>query len=167
MNSLLLIFIIILVGGPLSFSLVRIAIRLQQEPSLAALASVLIFWQLIALSAGRAPLASAVMLLMGMSALLILIQWLQNEAALGEGARRVLLALAGIVWAIAAVFPVLPLDQILVFSTALGVGAAATGCALRWARGPVSLGKSGLPALALIALWLIVRGVASFIAGME
>jgi hypothetical protein len=167
MNSLLLIFIIILAGGPLSFALARIAIRLQQEPSLAALASVLIFWQLIALSAGRAPLASAVMLLIGISALLILIQWLQGEAALGARTKWAMLILAGLGLAIAAAYPVLSLDQILVFSSGLGVAAAGTWCALRWARSPVSLGKSGLPALGLIALWLIVRATASFIAAME
>ena len=167
MNSLVLICLILLVGGPLSFALARIAIRLQQESSLAALASVLIFWQLIALSVGRAPLASAVMLLIGVSALLILIQWLQSGAALGARAHWALLILAGLAWAIAATYPVLPLDQILVFSSGLGVAAAGTWCALHWARNPVSLGKSGLPALGLIALWLIVRATASFIAAME
>ncbi len=166
MNSLALIGLIVLVGGPLSFSLARIAIRLQQEPVLAALASVLIFWQLIALSVGRAPLAGAVMLLIGMSALLILIHWLQNEAALDAGLHRGLLVLAGGAWSIAAAFPVLSLHQILVFCSAIGVAAAATACALYWARSPVSLGKSGLPALGLIVLWLIVRAIASFIAAM-
>jgi len=167
MNSLLLISIIILAGGPLSFALARIAMRLKQEPSLAALASVLIFWQLIALSAGRAPLASAVMLLIGVSALLILIQWLQGEAVLGRLARQGLLVLAGLALAIAATYPLLSLDQVLVFASSFMVAAAGTWCALRWARNPVSLGKSGLPALGLIALWLIVRATASFIAAME
>lgn len=167
MNSLLLLSIIILAGGPLSFALARIAIRLQQEPSLAALASVLIFWQLIALSAGRAPLASAVMLLIGISALLILIQWLQSAAALGARAHWALLILAGLALAIAAAYPLLSLDQVLAFASGLMAAAAGTWCALHWARSPVSLGKSGLPALGLMALWLIVRGVASFIAGME
>ncbi len=167
MNSLLLILLIILVGGPLSFALARIAIRLQQEPSLAALASVLIFWQLIALSAGRAPLASAVMLLIGVSALLVLIQWLQREAALGWLAHWGLRILAGLAWAIAATYPVLPLDQALSFSSGLIAAAAGTWCSIHWARSPVTLGKSALSALGLIGLWLIVRVAASFIAAIE
>lgn len=167
MNALLLIPLIILAGGALSFALARIAIRLQREPGLAALASVLIIWHLIALSMGRAPLASAVMLLIGISALLILIQWLQNEAALGARAYWGLRILAGLALAIAATYPILSPNQIMFFASGLMAAAFGTGCALYWARSPVSLGKSGLPALGLIAFWLIVRATASFIAGME
>ncbi len=167
MNALLLIPLIILAGGALSFALARIAIRLQREPGLAALASVLIIWHLIALSMGRAPLASAVMLLVGISALLILVQWLQNEAVLGAWAHWGLRILVGLALAIAVTYPVLSLDQTLYFAGGLMAGAAGTGFAMHWARSPVSLGKSGLPALGLMALWLIVRAVASFIAGME
>ncbi len=167
MNSLLLMAVIILVGGPLAFALSRIAIRLRQAPSLAALASVLICWQMIALTAGRAALASSVMLLIGASAIIILVQWLRHEGALGGLARAGLLILTGIAWAIAVTYPVLRLEQALVFSGSFLTAAAGTWFALRWARNPVSLGKSGLPALGLLGLWLIVRVAASFIAAAE
>lgn len=167
MNSLVVAPLIILAGGAISFALARIAIRLQQEPGLAALASVLIFWHLIALSVGRAPLASAVMMLIAISALLILIQWLQNELALGAWAHWGLRALAGLALAMVVSFPLLSLDQTVFFASGLIAAAAGTGCALHWARSPVAVGKSGLPALALILLWLIVRATASFIAAME
>ncbi|MEQ1890392.1 MAG: hypothetical protein ABL951_14625 [Alphaproteobacteria bacterium] len=167
MNDLILGAFIVLAAAPLSFALARIAIRLQQEPGLAALASVLISWQLIALSAGRAPLASSVLLVIAVSGLLLLIQWLQRDAAPGLRVLWALRGLAGFGWALAASFPVLSPGQVLAFSGSLGVAAAGTWCAIRWARSPVSLGKSGLAALGLAGLWLIVRGGASFIAAMD
>ncbi len=167
MSTLLLILLILLVGGPLSFALARIAIRLQQEPGLAALTSVLIFWQLIALTAGRAALASSMMLLIGVSALLILTHWLLSVSVLGAWVRWGLFVLAGLAWAMAATYPILQPVQALAFSASFIAAAAGTGCAIYWARTPVSLGKLGLPALGLLGLWLIVRAAASFVAAVQ
>ncbi len=167
MNDLILVSSIVLAGAPLSFALARIAIRLQQEPGLAALASVLILWQLIALSAGRAPLAVAVLLLIAVSGLLLLSQWLQRVATPGLRTQWALRGLAGIGWALAVTFPVLSPGQTLAFSGGLGVAAAGTLCAVRLARSPVFFGKSGLAALGLAGLWLFARAAASFIAAMD
>ncbi len=166
MNDLLLITLIIVTGGPLSFALARIAIRLHQAPGLAALTSVLIFWQMTALWDGGAELASAVMLLISVSALLILIQWLRSAAALAGLAHWALLILAGSGFALAATWPLLNPAQALIFCVGYVVPAGAARCAIRWARSPVQWGQSGLPAYGLMGLWLAVRIAASLIAAL-
>lgn len=164
MNSLALIPFILLAGGVLAFALARIAIRLQQAPGLAALTSVMICWQLIVLMAGRAPLASSVLLLISACALLIVARWLKFEAALGRGMHAMLLALAALLWAGAATFPLLTPGQILAFFCTLLACAGGAYIAQRRARTPVSQGAPGLAPLILIGLWLIVRSAVSAIA---
>lgn len=164
MNVLLPYLLILLLGGPLSFALARIALRLQQDPSLAALASVLIFWHLIALREGEAPLASAVLLLSGVSALISFAQWLQGEGVSGRLAQWGLPALAFGLLAIAAVQPALSLEQGLLFCLSFGVACATAWYAAFRARHAAFLDKTGLSAL---GLWLILRVAVAMIAALE
>jgi hypothetical protein len=167
MNGLLPVFLILLLGGPLSFALARISIRLHQDPSLAALASALIFWHLIALREGEAPIASAVLLLIGVSALNIFTQWLQSEGATG---RLVLWGLSSLglgLLALAIILPELNLEQAILFCFGYGVACAAAWYAAFRARRLESIGKTGLPALGLMGLWLILHTAAAMIAALE
>lgn len=167
MNALWPLALIIFLGGPLAFALARIAVRLQQDLALAALASLLIFWHLLALWQGEALLASAVMLLIGVSALLTMSRWLQKEGVVGGPIKWGLpaVALAGL--AVAMGLPVLNHDQAVLFLVGFGVAGASAVCAAFWARHPVSIGKTGLPALGLMGAWLIARMAASVIAALE
>jgi hypothetical protein len=167
MNGLVPVFLILLLGGPLSFALARISIRLQQDPSLAALASALIFWHLIALREGEAPLASAVLLLIGVSALNIFTQWLQSEGVTGRLVLWGLSALAFALLALAAILPELSLEQALLFCLGYGVACAAAWYAAFRARRLESIGIMGLPALGLMGLWLILRMAAAMIAALQ
>ena len=167
MNMLLPAILILAIGGPLSFALARISIRLQQDPSLAALSSVLIFWHLIALRAGGAPLASAALLLIGVSALIILAQWLRGEGVTGTLAQGGLASLAIGGLALAAVITAISLEQAFLFFISFGVACLSGRYAAFRARGSVSMGKSGLPALVMLGVWLIVRGAAAMIAALQ
>lgn len=162
-----LIPVVLILGGLLSFALARIAIRLQQAPSLAALASALIMWQLVALIEGQAALASAVLLLIGACGLLVLTQWLTRLAALGGKARWILPVLAGMAWVGAVTFPLLRLELALIFLSAFAAAAGGALVSLRLSRRPVSLGNMGLSAFGLIGLWLLARSAASVIAGLD
>ena len=167
MNALWPLTLIIFLGGPLAFALARIAIRLQQDLPLAVLASLLIFWHMLALWQGEALLASAVMLLIGVSGLLIVSQWLQKEGVAGRLIKWGLPVLAFFGLALAMSLPVLNLDQALQFLVSYGVACAAAACANFWARHPVPIGKSGLPALGVMGAWLIVRMAVSMIAALD
>ena len=161
MKSFYLIPLIFFAGGTLSFALTRIALRLQQQPGRAAVAGVLTLWQMIALGIGRAPLASAVMLLILGSAILMLSQWLHREGVLTARARRGLYALGAAAWAMAASFPALTPDQTLAFACAFIAAITGAWLATHTARNPVALGKLWLLPP---GLWLLIRGVASCIA---
>lgn len=162
-----LIPIVLILGGLMSFALARIAIRLQQAPSLAALASALIMWQLVALMEGQAALASSVLLLIGAGGLLVLTQWLTRLAALEGKARWILLVLVGMAWVGAITFPPLRLELALIFLSAFAASAGGALMSLRLSRRPVSLGNIGLSAFGLIGLWLLARSAASVIAGLD
>jgi len=167
MTGLLGIGILILISGVLSFALARIAIRLQQEPGLAALAGVMIFWQMLILWDGQAALASSVLLLDSACVLLIVVQWLRQEQVLGRRAGIGLRLLAGLAWGGALLFPSVAWDQALLFLVSFMAAMAGAAIAWRGARSRVSYGKSGLAALGLMGIWLIVHGVVTCIAVAE
>ena len=163
----MLMLMLMLMGGALAFALARIAIRLQQEPGLAALAGVMIFWQMIILWDGRAALASSVLLLDIACVLLILVRWLHHERVLGRGGAIGLLLLAGLAWGGALLFASVTRGQALLFSVSFMAMTAGAAIAWRGARIRVSFGGSGLAALGLIGIWLIVHSAASYIAVAE
>lgn len=164
MNSFWILAFILLAGGGISFALARIAIRLQQPPGLAALAGVLICWQGIALAVGRAPLAIAILLLIVSTSLSALAQWLRRESQLNAGTALGGYILAGVIWAAAAMFPVLSPMQIAAFSAAWFASAAAPWIAMVKARTRVAAASAGLGPLAMLALWLLIRATSSMIA---
>jgi hypothetical protein len=155
---------ILLAGGGISFALARIAIRLQQPPGLAALAGVLICWQGVALMAGRAPLASAILLLMVAAGLYALVQWLSEASQLKARTALAGYIFAGLFLGLPLVFPVLTLEQFTAFSVAWFAAAAATLIASLKARIPVILLSPGLVPLTMLMIWLLVRGAVSLIA---
>ena len=167
MNGLMPVILILVLGGPLSFAMARISLRLQQDPSLAALASVQILWHLIALREGEALLASGVLLLAGVSALIIFTQWLHSEGVAGRLALWILSVLALGLLAIATILPVLSLEQALLFCLSLGVACDTAWYAAFRAQRLASIGKTGLLALGLMGLWLILRAAAAVIAALE
>lgn len=152
----------LLIAAPLSFAVTRIAIRLQQQPGLAALTSALICWQGIALAVGRAPLAGAMALLIAACVVLALVQWLNQTVSLKLWLCAALLALTGVLWGNATLFPLLRKDQALGFLAALLLVALGAGIAVSRARAPVPEGGAGLGPLVLLALWLAIRSAASF-----
>lgn len=157
------LWLVIFLAAPLAFAIARIAIRLQQPPGLAALGGALICWQLIALAAGTAPLAIAMALLFAAASLLALTEWLQRITKMGRMIRGTLLALTGVLFGYAALLPALSTFQALAFAATLSGVAAGAAVAIYKARAPIAAGSAGQGPLALLAAWLLIRALASFI----
>ncbi len=162
MNGLMLMVLAAPLALALGFALARIALRLRQSPALAALAAVLIGWQMVALAAGRAPLASSVTLLITGSGLIALIQWLRANNHISGASSWAAYLLAGLLVALAASFPSLKAGEALAFTVTLGFSGIGVGIAIRRARSPLPIAGPGAAALPAPCLWLLARLVALF-----
>ena len=114
--------------------------------------------------AGRAPLASAILLLMVAAGLYALVQWLSEASQLKARTALAGYIFSGLFLGLPLVFPVLTLEQFTAFSVAWFAAAAATWIASLKARIPVILLSPGLVPLTMLMIWLLVRGAVSLIA---
>lgn len=162
MSSLIILLVSTPLALALAFGLARIAIRLQQPPGIAALAGVMICWQMIALVAGRTPLASSMMLLIIGVSLITLIQWLRANQRLQGATGWGGYALAVFLPALAAMFPDLTATEALAFALTFGLTLFGVFMAVARARSPAPIGWLGIPSMLLLGLWLVVRLISAF-----